>query len=98
MTESVIARLAAEPEECFFWATQAGAELDLLVVRGPRRLGFEFKRTDSPKTTRSMWTAIEDLELDSLTVVHAGEHRFPLGENITAVPARTLPDVVRPVR
>jgi hypothetical protein len=27
------------------WATHAGAELDLLVVRDRRRVGFEFKRT-----------------------------------------------------
>jgi triosephosphate isomerase len=33
----VIARLRADPEECYFWATHQGAELDLLVVRGSRR-------------------------------------------------------------
>ena len=39
----LIERLGARPEEVFFWATHAGAELDLLIVRGRRRLGFELQ-------------------------------------------------------
>jgi hypothetical protein len=31
------------------WATHGGAELDLLVVRGRRRCGFEFERTSAPE-------------------------------------------------
>jgi predicted AAA+ superfamily ATPase len=77
--------LGAESEECYFWATHAGAELDLLVVRGRRRLGFEFKRTDSPVLTPSMRHALEDLKLDRLWVVHAGREHFPLGRQIEAI-------------
>lgn len=54
MLGQVARALRAHPEECFFWATHSGAELDLLVVRGSRRLGFEFKRTDTPSVTPSM--------------------------------------------
>ncbi len=81
----VVQRLGARPEECFFWATHAGAELDLLVVRGRKRLGFEFKRTVTPKVTRSMRTALEDLGLQRLDVIHAGEQTFPLSGRIRAV-------------
>ena len=73
------------PEECFFWATHAGAELDLLVIWGTRRVGFEIKRTTSPSVTRSMHAAIETLRLDRLDVIHAGEHTFPLRDRIRAV-------------
>jgi predicted AAA+ superfamily ATPase len=52
--------LGAEPEECHFWATHAGAELDLLIVRGRTRVGFEFKRTTAPRLTPSMRTALVD--------------------------------------
>lgn len=86
----VIRRLNARPEECFFWATHAGAELDLFVLRGTRRLGFEFKRTDAPRVTRSMRTAIEDLQLDSLDVVHAGDHTFPMSDRIRALALPSL--------
>jgi predicted AAA+ superfamily ATPase len=43
--EQISTWLLAEPDECFFWATHAGAELDLLVVRGAERRGFEIKHT-----------------------------------------------------
>lgn len=83
-------RLGARREECFFWATHAGAELDLLVARGRRRLGFEVKRTDAPSVTASMRSACESLHLERLDVVHAGPRTFPLAPRIRAVAARDL--------
>lgn len=94
----VQARLGARADECFFWATHAGAELDLLVVRGDRRLGFEFKRTDAPKLTRSMHTALADLKLDHLELVHAGEHTFPLAESIRALSLSRLLEDLEPLK
>ena len=92
----VIERLGARPHECFFWATHAGAELDLLVVRGNQRRGFEFKYTATPRRSRSMTSAQTSLELLSLDVVHAGEHSFPISEKIRAVAIdRLLLDVDR---
>lgn len=82
----VIAKLGARDEECFFWATHQGAELDLLVQRGRERLGFEFKRTSAPTVTRSMHIALADLKLDRLDVIHAGRDTFPLAPRIRAVP------------
>ena len=35
----VVLHLRARPEQCFFWGTHAGAQLDLLVVMRGRRLG-----------------------------------------------------------
>lgn len=81
----IVIRLGARPEECFFWATHAGAELDLLVIRGQRRLGFEVKRTTAPAATRSTRSAHASLRLDRLDLIHAGEHTFPLAEGIRAV-------------
>lgn len=72
-------------EECFFWATHAGSELDLLVVRGRKRLGFEVKLTSSPRVTPSMRHALKDLKLQRLFVVHAGEDTFQLEKNIHAL-------------
>ncbi len=90
VVEQLIVHLRAEPEECFFWATQGGAELDLLVVRGRKRRGFEIKRNTAPSVTPSMRHALRDLKLDSLDVVHAGEHTYPLQENIRAVACARL--------
>ena len=77
--------LGARPDQSYFWATYSGAELDLLVIRGNKRFGFEIKRTDEPRTTRSMRIALKDLGLDRLYVVHAGVRSFPLDNRIEAV-------------
>lgn len=90
----IVRRLGARPDECFFWGTHAGSELDLLVVRGRLRLGFEIKRTTAPWITPSMRNALKDLGLRELSVVHGGEHTFPLGAKIKAVAfARLLDDL-----
>ena len=59
--EEVVRAYKARDEEIFFWATHNQAELDLLVSRGKRRVGFEFKYTSSPRLTRSMQIAVKDL-------------------------------------
>jgi predicted AAA+ superfamily ATPase len=98
MLSEIIQRLGAEPRECHFWATHGGVELDLLVVRGHRRLGFEFKRTTSPSVTHSMHVALADLKLDRLDVLHAGENTFPLAPKIRAVAAHRVLQDVAPLR
>ena len=76
----------------YFWATHGGAELDLLLFHEDQRLGFEFKYTEKPSTSKSMRSAQEDLGLDHLYVVHPGIHSYPLDEGITAT---SLPDFIR---
>jgi len=90
LLEAVIQLVRPGAEECFFWATHGGAELDLLVVRGRRRLGFEFKRTAAPQLTRSMRSAMADLDLTRLDVIHAGPDTFPLAPRVRAVAAARL--------
>ncbi len=75
-------------QEAYFYATQSGGELDLLLFRNGRRYGFEFKCTDAPKTTKSMHTTSKDLKLDHLYVVYPGSRRFPIVDNMTALPLR----------
>jgi len=98
LIEQLIERLGARPSECFFWRTYQGAELDLLVIRGRQRLGFEIKRTTAPTVTPSMRGALADLKLDSLTVVHAGKGSFPLAPGIVAESAGTIAATTRPLR
>ncbi len=96
--EQVIRRLGAHRDECHFWATHSGSELDLLVVRGRQRLGFEVKLTEAPSLTRSMHVALEDLGLARLDVLHAGEHTFPLAPRIRAVALANLLSDIAPLR
>ena len=72
--------------DIYFWATHAGAELDLLVMSKGKRYGFEFKYADAPGTTRSMRTAINDLSLEHLWVVYPGKEEYALDETISVIP------------
>lgn len=73
------------PTQAYFWATQGGAELDLLVFADGRRLGYEFKYAERPRFTRSMRVAMEDLRLDSLLVICPGTVQAPLAPNVEVV-------------
>jgi hypothetical protein len=88
--DAVMSTLEASERECFFWATYQGAELDLLVVRGRQRRGFEIKLGSAPVLTKSMHIALEDLKLDRLDIIHAGDETYPLAPRVRAVPLRRL--------
>lgn len=83
--QQVISTLGATAQQCYFWKLHSGAELDLLILGNGARRGFEFKLTDSPRASASMHTAVRDLKLDSLHVVHAGAHSYPMAEQIHAL-------------
>ena len=97
LLEQVRLRLGASARQCYFWATHQGAELDLVVMDGQRRLGFEFKRTASPRMTPSLRSAVETLGLDAAWIVHAGRATFPLAPRITAIAASRLLDDLEPL-
>ncbi len=86
----IVRALAADWRDCHHWRLHTGAELDLLVTRGQRRIGFEIKRTDAPRVTPSMRSALDVLRLDKLYVVHAGANAWPMDERIAALPLAGL--------
>jgi len=77
--------------DAYFWATQSGAELDLLVFHKGKRWGFEFKYSEQPGTTKSMRSALEDLKLDRLWIVCPGSVVAPLDKKIEVRGIETLP-------
>ncbi len=72
--------------------------MDLIIVSGNQRRGFEFKRADSPVVTPSMRIAIDDLGPDSLDVVYPGSDTYRLREGIRAVGIARLWSDIRPLR
>lgn len=89
--EEVLCRLKAD-QDAYFYKTHGGAELDLLIMRGGKRYGFEFKFQDAPRPTKSMHSVLQDLRLDQLFVVYPGSKGYPLQDRITAVPLVFLED------
>ena len=83
--------LATEPHDgAWFWATNQGAEIDLVLRRGDRLLGIECKRADAPKLTPSIRIALEELGLERIAVIYPGAKRYPLAAGVEAVPLTTL--------
>ncbi len=81
----------SQARDAYFWATQSGAELDLLLFHRGKRWGFEFKYSEQPRTTKSMRMALEDLQLDQLWIVCPGNIEVPLDEKIDVRGIETLP-------
>jgi len=79
--------------DAYFWATHAGAELDLMLTVAGKRYGFEFKYADAPGKTKSMAVAIHDLGLEHVWVVYPGEQAYPLDERISALPVTQVSDL-----
>lgn len=78
-------------DNAYFWATHAGAELDLLVTLAGRRYGFECRLADAPATTKSMRVALADLALDRLWIVYPGAEAYDLDDRIEVLPVADVP-------
>jgi predicted AAA+ superfamily ATPase len=81
------------PAQLFFWSTYRGAEIDLFFLHRGRRYGAEFKFSEAPKITKSMRTALNDLDLEHLWVVYPGQHHYAVDKKVSVWPLRQLPDL-----
>lgn len=86
--EEVIRR--AGERNTWFWATQSGAELDLLVAAGGSRIGVEVKYADAPSLTKSMRIARQDLGLRRLLIVYPGREPYDLDRDARVIPFEHL--------
>jgi predicted AAA+ superfamily ATPase len=80
--EEIIRFMEPDPLDCYFWSTQADAELDLFMLKDGKRIGFEFKYSDLPKMTKSMHIALNDLKLDQLVVIYPGNKSYVPQEKV----------------
>jgi hypothetical protein len=88
--EHLLRAMRVDPGGAFHWGTHGGAELDLLVVLGNRRWGFEFKYADAPGTTKSMRVSCDDLRLERLIVIYPGETDYRLDDRIEVLALRNI--------
>ncbi|KAF0159355.1 MAG: AAA family ATPase [Syntrophaceae bacterium] len=88
--DCVCRMLEKQDNELYFWNTHAGAELDLFWQNRGKNWGVEFKYEDAPRLTRSMQTAMDDLQLSKLWIVYPGKQKYQLSENISALPLDLL--------
>lgn len=71
-----------------FYRTRSGAEMDLVIhpVAMQPPIAVEIRASTDPKLTKGNWIAREDLAPRVTYVVHAGQDRFPMAENVEALP------------
>jgi predicted AAA+ superfamily ATPase len=90
-----IAALAPPGSQIGFYRTAAGAEIDVVVTDGSRRIGFEVKLSAAPKPAKGFWQAKEDLALDRAFVVAPVQRRYPLAEDVEVLPVQLLAQAMR---
>lgn len=77
-------------QNAYFWSTQRGAELDLMLIRKGKRYGFEFKSSESPSMTKSMHIALQDLKLESLNVIYPGRKTYKIHNKVKVLPLSAI--------
>jgi len=94
MIEQILSRESIErpSSQAYFYRTQAGAEIDLIVDRGRERLGFEIKVAGSvgPGDWRTLESALEDGIIDHGFVVYLGQVSFPAAPRIDVLGAEEM--------
>lgn len=91
--EEVIRTLSIDENDCYFWRTQTGVELDLFVIYNGKKIGFEIKYTDHPRVTKSIHTALVDLNLEKVFIIVPGKDSFPMNEKIRVVGVERISDL-----
>jgi len=79
-----------ENNNAYYWATHAGAELNLLIFNLGKRIGFECKYQDSPVVTKSMRIAFNDLKLKKLYIIYPGSKSYILDNHIQVIALKDL--------
>ena len=87
--EQVTASLPSD-SQIGFYRTAAGAELDLVIERGQRKIGVEIKFSSSPKPTRGFWQALDDLQIDRAYVIAPVSRRYPLARTVEVIPVAEI--------
>jgi len=82
--EQVCARLPVGVP-VWFYRTAAGAELDLVIEAGGRRIGVEAKLSSAPTVTRGFWQACEDVGVSAAWVVAPVREGWPIGDRVRVV-------------
>ena len=74
--------------DAFFYRTQAGAEVDLILQQQPGQstIFVEFKHSQTPKLTAGFWSAQKDLQPRACYVVSPGTIAYPLTKSVEVLP------------
>ncbi len=72
----------------FFFRSQSGAEVDLILQKrfGEPPIFVEFKYSQAPKPTKGFWQAKEDLKPSKCFIIYPGTEEYPIAEDVMILP------------
>lgn len=76
--------------QAYFYRTARGAEIDLVLQSGRRRIAFECKASSAPKPERGFWTAMKDLDIERAWIVAPVKEAYPIADNVRVIPLSGL--------
>lgn len=82
--ENVVSSLPAGWRASFF-RTARGAEIDLVLEKGARRVAIECKASAAPELESGFWSAREELAFEQTLLVAPIAEAFPISEDILVV-------------
>jgi len=87
--ENIIAESAPLNYQPYFYRTQSGAEIDLILTKGGKpEIAIEIKRSSVPKPGKGFYIACDDLNIKHRYIIYSGDEAYPLRSNIWASPLK----------
>ncbi len=79
----------------YFYRTNAGAEIDLVIFRSYKNpVAFEIKYSSAPTVSKGFWNAFKDLNCGKGYIVYPGPESYPVGENIFTLPISKIDTMI----
>lgn len=86
--ENIIQR--CQNYNAYFYRTSGGHEIDLLLVKGNRKIAIEIKASTTPVLEKGFWAAKNDIQPDACYLVAPVEQSYPLKEGVEVVSLEDL--------
>jgi len=81
-----------------YYRTSNGAEIDLILTKGMRRIAIEIKSSTSPKVSKSFWNSIETIAPDQTVVIAPVEGEYPIADHVMVMPLNAFVNFVENVK
>ena len=96
--ENILA-VVPSPTQAYFYRTQAGAEIDLILDFSSQKgiWAIEIKRGLSPKVEKGLRNALGDLKPKQAFIVYSGEDDYPVSENVKVVSLLSLMEKLKAI-
>jgi hypothetical protein len=79
--ENILAELAGW--KSFFYRTSSGNEIDLILIKGRKKIAVEFKSSKAPTVTKGFWNALEDMNIQKAWIIAPVDEPYLMKEGVT---------------